>query len=61
MAVETNVPPKELYMPLGFDPNPDSKSKHYRKYYDQELEKTKDVMHRKPFENYLIKSGKAKK
>ena len=44
-------------MALGFDENPDSKSKHYRKYYDQELEFTKEVMHRKPFEKYDIKSG----
>lgn len=38
---EKNVPPKEVFMPLGWDPKPTvDEIKHYRRFYEQGLEVT---------------------
>ena len=34
------MPPKEVFMELGYDKEPNDKTKHYRKFYDDELENT---------------------
>lgn len=57
---ETNIPPKEIFMPLGFDPEHDSLQKHYRKYYEDELENIKEVMSKSPFQEYSIYRGQCR-
>jgi hypothetical protein len=44
-------------MPLGFNPTPESKIKHYRKYYDDELENNKNLIPYLPFDEYPIIRG----
>ena len=58
--VETNIPPKEVFMELGHNKSPNDESKHYRKYFDTELEKT-NLFNEQPFETYEIKRTKEKK
>lgn len=41
---EVNAPPASMYIGLGWDPTPESKKRHYRRYYAQELETVKEVM-----------------
>jgi hypothetical protein len=38
------MPPESLYIGLGWDEHNESKTKHYRKYYPNELENVKEVM-----------------
>lgn len=55
---ECNIPPENLYIPLGWDPTPESKIKHYRKFYTEELEDVKDIMPiATPFDQFEIKRG----
>lgn len=47
---ETNVPPADLFIGLGWDENKDSNRKHYRRFYPDELERVKKIMPREtPF------------
>ena len=39
---EVEFPPKQLFMPVGYDPEPKAGKKHYRRYFTEELEKVKD-------------------
>lgn len=58
---EINIPPESLYMPLGWDETPEKGRKHYRKYYKDELENTRDVMSMpSPFDQYFIKRGQSR-
>ena len=41
---ESEGPPESLFTGLGWDPEPTSKRKHYRRYYPDELENIKEVM-----------------
>ena len=41
---EYNIPPDSIFIALGWDPTPEDKRKHYRRFYDDELEKVKEVM-----------------
>ena len=55
---EVNLPPSSLYIGLGWDPTPESRKRHYRRYYAQELEKVKEVMPVvSPFASYDIMRG----
>lgn len=48
-------PPKTLFIPLGYDPEPpiegkpETNKKHYRRFYDDELEEVKEVFPKLPF------------
>ena len=58
---ENNMPPAALYMGLGYDPEPGtSKQKHYRRYYQKELEEVDTVMPRTPFDEFKIIRGQAR-
>ena len=56
---ETEVPPEELYMGLGWDEDANTKRRHYRKFYTDELENVTEVMGEKksPFNSYDLKRG----
>ena len=55
---EVNMPPDTLFIGLGWDENPESKRRHYRRYYPDELENIKEVMPiPSPFDQYDIKKG----
>jgi hypothetical protein len=50
-----------LFIPLGWDKAVDSKTKHYRKYFTDELENVKSIFSKKsPFDTYEIVRGKPK-
>jgi hypothetical protein len=56
-----NIPPDSLFIGLGWDENPDSKRRHYRRYYPDELENIKEVMPvASPFDQYDIKKGQSR-
>lgn len=61
---EVELPPKEIFEPLGWDrkPNPEEPGeKHYRKFYTEELEKVKQVMSKESeFQQYSLKKGQAR-
>jgi hypothetical protein len=38
VQVEAKKPPETLFQQVGFDTKPGSKEKHYRRYYEDELE-----------------------
>ena len=40
---EIYIPPTSLYMPLGWDQDAKTKRKHYRLYYEDELENVQEV------------------
>ena len=40
---EINMPHKSMYMGLGWDEDRNSKRKHYRQFYTDELEFVKDI------------------
>lgn len=47
---EVEFPPENLFMPLGYNKNPEDKeTKHYRRYYPDELENIREVMPASPF------------
>ena len=54
------TPPKEVFIPVGYDPQHDSKQKHYRRFYEDELENIEEVMPRSPFQTFKILRGKAR-
>ena len=53
MMREVNKPPPSLYMEIGYNAtppmNPEVDKKHYRKFYDDELENCKDIFEESPF------------
>ena len=58
---EVNVPPESMYLGLGWDENPETKKKHYRRFYVQELEKIKEVMPvESPFASFDIMRGQSR-
>ena len=57
---EVDPPPATLFMGLGYDPNKDSKIRHYRKYYTDELENIEEVIPEKPFYEVEIKRGQSR-
>ena len=55
---EVDFPPDSIFMGLGWDPEAESKKKHYRRYYPDELENITDVMPvPTPFDSFDIKRG----
>ena len=56
---ETERPPEELFIGLGWDEDQETKRKHYRRYYPEELENIEEIMGDKksPFNSYYIKRG----
>lgn len=58
---ETNIPPKELFIGLGWDEDSTTKRKHYRHYYNCELEKVKEIFEKEsPFNSYKIMRGQSR-
>jgi hypothetical protein len=53
-------PPKEVYIAVGYDQKHDSKQKHYRRFYEDELENIEEVMPKSPFNNFIIKRGQSR-
>lgn len=48
-------------MGLGWDETPETKARHYRRYYPQELEKVKEIMPiPTPFQTYDLKRGQSR-
>ena len=55
---EINKPPESMYIGLGWDENAESGRKHYRRYFNDELENVSDVLgHGSPFNTYSITRG----
>lgn len=52
-----NQPPKDLFFGLGYDPSRDAKVRHYRRFYDTELEEVDDCLGPTPFNVFGIKRG----
>ena len=58
---EVNFPPETLFLGLGFDLEPTSKTRHYRRFYPMELEKVAEVMPiPSPFETFELKRGQSR-
>ena len=47
-------------MPLGWDEDKDSQSKHYRFFYPDELENNEELFCHKPFDTFEIKRGQSR-
>lgn len=41
---EVNIPPVEMFIGLGWDEDKETKRKHYRRFYPDELENVKEVL-----------------
>ena len=53
---EINIPPRELFIPLGWDEDAQTKRKHYRSFVHSELEN--EVLSRpSPFDSFNIMRG----
>jgi hypothetical protein len=47
---ETEIPPPQMFIGLGWDEDKDTGRKHYRRFYPDELENVKELMPRQsPF------------
>jgi hypothetical protein len=47
---EEDVPPPQMFIGLGWDEDKDTRRKHYRRFYPDELENVKELMPREsPF------------
>ena len=58
---EVDPPSSKLYIGLGWDENRDSNVKHYRKYYEDELENDRELFASvSPFNTYTMKKGQAR-
>jgi len=58
---EINIPPKSQYIDLGWDENAETKRKHYRRFFNDELENVKTVLAiASPFQTYEIKKGQTR-
>jgi hypothetical protein len=54
-------PPESLFIPLGWDENSETKRKHYRQYYNDELENIKEIFPKKsPFTSFDIIRGQSR-
>lgn len=55
---EVDPPPKELFIGLGWDEFTGQKRKHYRQFYNDELENDKEIFERaSPFNTYNLTKG----
>ena len=58
---EYDPPSDKLYIGLGWDETRDQNRKHYRKYYEDELENNEELFVTKsPFNTYEMKKGQAR-
>jgi hypothetical protein len=58
---EINIPPESAYLGLGWDDGPDTKRRHYRRYYNKELENVIEIMPRpSPFTSFDIMRGQSR-
>jgi len=57
MRMERNVPDPNDYVPIGYDPKPDSKIKHYRYIVKKELESIAEIMPPSPFTMFKLTRG----
>jgi len=58
---EVDAPPSNMYIGLGWDETHDQKRKHYRQFYNDELENNTAIFERKsPFNSYPLKKGQAR-
>lgn len=57
---EQAAPPKDVFIAVGYDPEHDSKQKHYRRFYEDELENIKDVIPNSPFQSFPIYRGQSR-
>lgn len=56
-----NIPPKEIFIPLGWDEDNETKRKHYRHYYHEELEKVTELFEKpSPFNTYKLIKGQSR-
>lgn len=56
---EFDCPPETLFMGLGWDEDSETKRRHYRRYYPDELENITEIMgeRKSPFNSYDLKRG----
>lgn len=58
---EVKKPPPTVFIELGYNDkppeNPDDEKKHYRKYFDDELENIKEIFPRAPFHTCIVQRG----
>lgn len=58
---EVNKPPESQFIGLGWDENAETKRKHYRRFFPDELENVKDILPlASPFQTYEIKRGQSR-
>jgi hypothetical protein len=58
---EVDVPPSIMFIGLGWDEDNNTKRRHYRQFYPDELEHKKDIFPTEsPFNSYSIYHGVAK-
>ena len=57
IEVEIEKPTDQRYWELGFDENPGDMRKHYRMYYEDELENIEEIMPSSPFDTEDISRG----
>jgi hypothetical protein len=58
---ECDIPPAALFIELGWDEDAQTKRKHYRRFYNRELEKEKSVLPKEsPFNQYDLKKGQTR-
>ena len=54
-------PPESQYIAVGWDEDATTERKHYRRFYPDELENVKEVLHiASPFMTYEIKRGQSR-
>jgi hypothetical protein len=55
---EFEIPPPALFLGLGWDEDSETKRRHYRRFYNCDLEKEKSVLpNESPFNQYDLKRG----
>ena len=58
---EEKKPPESAFIGLGWDEDANTKRKHYRRFYPDELENIKSVLPiTSPFQSYDIKRGQSR-
>mmetsp|Transcript_30294 Transcript_30294/g.46317 ORF Transcript_30294/g.46317 Transcript_30294/m.46317 type:complete len:186 (+) Transcript_30294:2929-3486(+) len=58
---EINPPPKNMYIGLGWDEDKTTLRKHYRMYFNDELENNTDIFPQKsPFHSYELQRGQSR-
>lgn len=59
---EIDEPPHDLFIGLGFDDDKDTKRRHYRRFYPDELENCREIMGDKhsPFNSFNLQRGQTR-